>query len=203
MAVRYGLGRFGDRRLEKGGPIACRAGGAAGLVYPSSWPWARGRNAVHTLAAQWFGNGCGDVAACRGLTGQRAAGRHVVAMQDTSELVLGSRRARASYGPVGKGNAAGLLLHPVLAVEVGTGALLGLVWMQAWNRSGGELSPRRKRATAVKESRRWIDGTKQTGEVLAEAASITIGRHRVAAGYCQSPTSRVEAASGTHRVQRR
>lgn len=108
------------------------------------------------------------------LTGRRAAGRHIVAMQDTSELVLGSRRARASYGPVGKGNAAGLLLHPVLAVEVGTGALLGLVSMQVWNRSGGELAPRRKRATAAKESRRWIDGTKQTGEVLAEAASITM-----------------------------
>jgi hypothetical protein len=107
-------------------------------------------------------------------TGQRAAGRHVVAVQDTSELVLGARRARADYGPVGNGNAAGLLLHPVLAVEAGTGALLGLVSMQVWNRSAGELAPRRKRATANKESQRWIDATRQAGAVLEEAASITM-----------------------------
>ncbi|MER8481931.1 IS4 family transposase [Mesorhizobium sp. M1322] len=107
-------------------------------------------------------------------TGRRAAGRHVVAVQDSSELVLGSRRARAGYGPVGNGNAAGLLLHPVLAVETGTGALLGLVSMQVWNRSAGELAPRRKRATANKESQRWIDATKQAGAVLEGAASITM-----------------------------
>ncbi|MER9332375.1 IS4 family transposase, partial [Mesorhizobium sp. M0488] len=108
------------------------------------------------------------------LTGRRVAGRHVIAVQDTSELVLGSRRARAGYGPVGKGNVAGLLLHPVLALEVGTGALLGLVSMQVWNRSGGDLAPQRKRATADKESQRWIDATRQAGAVLDGAASITM-----------------------------
>ena len=108
------------------------------------------------------------------LTGRRVAGRHVVAVQDTSELVLGSRRARAGYGPVGRGNVAGLLLHPVLALEAGTGALLGLVSMQVWNRNAGELAPRRQRVTANKESRRWIDATKQAGAVLDGAASITM-----------------------------
>jgi hypothetical protein len=107
-------------------------------------------------------------------TGERVAGRHVVAVQDTSELVLGSRQTRPGYGAVGKGRAAGLLLHPVLAVEVGTQALLGLVSMQVWNRDADELAPRRKRATADKESQRWIDGARQAGTVLAEAASITM-----------------------------
>jgi hypothetical protein len=111
-----------------------------------------------------------------GLTAQRAAGREVVVIQDTSELVLGGRRARAAgYGPVGKGGAlGGLLVHPLLAVEAGTGALLGLVSMQVWNRAGGAVGPRRKRATAAKESQRWIDGARQAGEVLAQAASITV-----------------------------
>jgi hypothetical protein len=108
------------------------------------------------------------------LTAQRVAGRHVVAIQDTSELVLRSRHARGGYGLVGKGNAAGLLLHPVLAVEAGTNALLGLVAMQVWSRTGQELAPRRRRATADKESQRWIDGTREAGEVLAAAASITM-----------------------------
>jgi hypothetical protein len=109
-----------------------------------------------------------------GLTGPRAAGRHVVVVQDTSELILGSRRSRQHYGAVAKGNAAGLLLHAALAVEAGTQALLGLVSMQVWNRGKGELAPRRKRATATKESQRWIESTRRAGEVLAAAAGITM-----------------------------
>src|SRR6185437_15926278 len=110
------------------------------------------------------------------LTAERVAGREVVAIQDTSELVLGGRRARAAgYGPVGKGGAlGGLLLHPVLAVEAGSGALLGLVSLQVWNRAGGAVGPRRKRATPAKESQRWLDGARQAGAVLAPAASITV-----------------------------
>jgi hypothetical protein len=108
------------------------------------------------------------------LTGRRAAGRHVVVVQDTSELNLGSRRSHRHYGPVAKGNAAGLLLHASLAVEAGTQALLGLVSMQVWNRGRGELAPRRKRVTANKESQRWIESTQQAGEVLAAAAGITM-----------------------------
>ncbi len=109
-------------------------------------------------------------------TARRVGGRDVVAIQDTSELVLGGRRARAQgFGPVGGGGAlGGVLLHPVVAVEVGTGALLGLVDAQIWNREGGaKVGPRRGRATADKESRRWLDGMARAGEVLAAAAEIT------------------------------
>jgi len=111
------------------------------------------------------------------LTAGRVSGRAVVAIQDTSELVLGGRRARAAgYGPVGKGGGlGGLLLHPVLAVEAGTGALLGLVSMEVWNRTGGKkVAGRRGRKTAQKESQRWVDSARQAGAVLAQAASITV-----------------------------
>jgi len=111
------------------------------------------------------------------LTGRRVAGRDVVAVQDTSELVLGGRRARqAGYGPVGKGGVvSGLLVHPVLAVDAGSGALVGLVSMQVWNREGGgKARMRRERTTGAKESQRWIDGAQQAGEVLAQARSITV-----------------------------
>jgi len=110
------------------------------------------------------------------LTYRRVAGREVVVIQDTSELALGGRRARASgYGVIGKGGATrGLLLHPVLAVEAGSGALLGLVSMEVWNRPPGARSARRKRATADKESQRWINGAEQAGEVLRQAKSITM-----------------------------
>lgn len=110
-------------------------------------------------------------------TALRVAGRDVVAIQDTSELALGGRRKRdQGYGPVcGGGAVGGVLLHAVLAVEVGTGALLGLVDAQVWNRTGGgKVSSRRGRATAEKESQRWLDGMKSAGEVLASASEVTV-----------------------------
>lgn len=108
-------------------------------------------------------------------TASRAAGRDVVVMQDTSELAIGGRRAKANgYGPVGKGGALrGLLLHAVLAVDAGSGGVLGLVDAKVWNRRGGKAKSRRSRATSQKESQRWLDGTKRAGEVLAAASSIT------------------------------
>jgi hypothetical protein len=108
-------------------------------------------------------------------TAGRAAGRDVVVIQDTSELALGGRRAKANgYGPVGKGGALrGLLLHAVVAVDAGTGGVLGLVAANVWNRKGGKATPRRSREIAHKESQRWLDGTTRAGEVLAAAARIT------------------------------
>jgi hypothetical protein len=108
-------------------------------------------------------------------TAARVAGRDVVVIQDTSELALGGRRAKANgYGPVGKGGALrGLLLHAVLAVDAGTGGVLGLVDAKVWNRKGGKVTDRRSRKTSNKESQRWLDGTMRAGEVLAGAAHIT------------------------------
>jgi len=109
-------------------------------------------------------------------TAQRVAGREIVAIQDTSDLVLGGRRARAKgFGPVGRGGAlGGLVLHPVLALDAASGALLGLVDVTIWNRDAGQAPPRRSRATAQKESQRWIEGTRRAGEVLAGASRITM-----------------------------
>jgi hypothetical protein len=108
-------------------------------------------------------------------TASRVARRDVVVIQDTSELALGGRRAKANgYGPVGKGGALrGLLLHAVLAVDAGAGGVLGLVDAKVWNRKGGKVTDRRSRQTPDKESQRWLDGTMRAGEVLAAAASIT------------------------------
>lgn len=108
-------------------------------------------------------------------TAKRAAGRDVVVVQDTSELALGGRRARANgYGPVGKGGAlGGLLLHAALVLEVGSNALLGLVDAQVRNRDKGKAAPRRSRATADKESQRWLDTTVKAGEMLKTAKSVT------------------------------
>jgi len=108
-------------------------------------------------------------------TASRVAGREVVVIFDTTEVALGGWRARDNgYGPVGKGGAArGLLLHAALAVDAATGALLGLVDANVWNRTGGKVTSRRKRKITEKESQRWLDGARRAGAVLAPACRVT------------------------------
>ncbi|HEX3411068.1 MAG TPA: IS4 family transposase [Stellaceae bacterium] len=109
-------------------------------------------------------------------TAARVAGRDIVVVQDTSELKLGGRRARQNgYGPVGKGGQlSGLLLHAGLVLEIGSNALLGLIEAKVWNRDHERVTARRSRATADKESRRWLDVTACAGEALAAARSVTV-----------------------------
>lgn len=104
------------------------------------------------------------------------AGRDVLAIQDSSELVLGGKEARArGFGPVGRGGGiGGLLLHAVLAVDAATGALLGGVDVTVRNRTSGKVTPRSERRTADKESQRWLDGMFSASRVLHEAGRITV-----------------------------
>jgi hypothetical protein len=107
----------------------------------------------------------------------RVADRDIVVIQDTSELKLGGRWARQNgYGPVGKGGGVGgLLLHAGLVVEKGSHALLGLIEAKVWNRDDdASTATRRSRATADKESQRWLDVSARAGEGLAAANSITV-----------------------------
>src|ERR1700730_6577160 len=109
-------------------------------------------------------------------TAVRAAGREIIVVQDTSELILGGRRAKANgYGPVGKGGGTrGLLLHAALALDADNDALLGVVDAQVWNRDKGKVTPRRSRSTADKESQRWLSVAAQAGAALSAARSITV-----------------------------
>jgi hypothetical protein len=115
-----------------------------------------------------------ETAAAR--TAGQVAGRDVLALQDSSELVFGGREARArGFGPIGRGGAlGGLLLHVVLAVDAMTGALLGAVDVNVRNRTGGKVAPRRQRQTADKESQRWLDGMFSAARLLHAAARITV-----------------------------
>lgn len=109
-------------------------------------------------------------------TSERVAGREIIVVQDTSELILGGRRAKANgYGPVGKGGGTrGLLLHAALALDADNDALLGLVEAQVWNRNKGKVTPRRSRATADKESQRWLSVAARGSKALWAARSITV-----------------------------
>lgn len=92
----------------------------------------------------------------------RVAGRHVLAIQDTTTI-------RAED----KGRC--IALHPVIAVDAVDGALLGLAGASFFGRVAGKRAERRKRDFADKESRRWLEGCQRAAKLAqAGAACVTV-----------------------------
>ena len=109
-------------------------------------------------------------------TASLGAGRELLVIQDSSNLVFGGRKARArGFGAVGKGGwLSGLMLHVALVSDALTGAVLGPLDIQLFNRKPQKAAPRRQRPTAQKESQRWLDVMQKASSLLAAAASITL-----------------------------
>src|SRR6202171_825921 len=90
-------------------------------------------------------------------TGPAAAGRHVLAIQDTSEINFRTTPERQrGLGEIGKGVGRGVLLHAMLALDAKTNSCLGLVDGAIWTRKGRIEVAHAKRPLQEKESQRWI-----------------------------------------------
>lgn len=127
-------------------------------------------------------------------TAECVSGHEVLAIQDTSEIILGGRRARSrGYGPVGKGGQlGGVLLHPVLAVDAASGELFGLADIAAWNRRKPQTTPHWQRALEDKESGCWLTGIRRAADVLRKAAQVTVVSDResdIYEDFAQRPAS--------------
>lgn len=99
-----------------------------------------------------------ETAAAR--TAERCAGRHLLAIQDTT--VVRSEGGGGDY------------LHAVLGVDAEDGAILGLVDGAFLHREGGGKAQRRALPVAAKESQRWLDGAARAAAVGATAARVTV-----------------------------
>jgi hypothetical protein len=105
----------------------------------------------------------------------RVAGLHVLAIQDTTELNYAAHAGRVrGLGPTGNGIDPGLFVHPVLAVDAGSRAVLGLAGMQIWTRQGPARPDYRNQPIEEKESYRWVRGAARAKTVLAAAAMVTV-----------------------------
>jgi hypothetical protein len=121
--------------------------------------------------------------ACAG-TGPRSSGRHVLAIQDTSEINLQRHADRVSgLGTVGNGTDLGFFIHPLLAVDADDGACLGLAHLHLWQRTKGKDPKYRNLPIAEKESSRWLDTVIAGKKRLADAAKITVVADREADIY--------------------
>jgi hypothetical protein len=112
--------------------------------------------------------------------GERTAGlvggRHVLAIQDTTEVNYQSQADRKhNLGTVGNGTDIGLFLHPVLAVDADDGSCLGLVHAQIWRRKKQKAANYRELPIEKKESYRWLVGANTAKQLLSTtAAGVTI-----------------------------
>src|ERR1700722_17459448 len=104
-----------------------------------------------------------------------AEGRHVLAIQDTSEINFATTTSRRrGLGEIGKGNGRGVLLHPMLAVDADNGGCPGLLSGQVWTRKGRRTVSHDRRDLSDKESQRWIATALAAKPLLISAAMVTV-----------------------------
>ena len=105
----------------------------------------------------------------------RVTGLHVLAIQDTTEVNHSRHAGRVrGLGPSGNGVDPGFFVHPVLAIDADSRALLGLAGIQIWTRQGPASPDYPRQPIEEKESYRWIKGAASAKIALAAAAMVTV-----------------------------
>lgn len=126
------------------------------------------------------------IAGWREQTAAAVRGRHVLAIQDTSEFNFSTTtERRRGLGEIGKGVGRGALAHVMLAIDAQDGGCLGLVAGRVWTRRGRVRVPHGKRPLSEKESERWVSTAEAAKAVLAGAAMVTVIADRESDIYAQ------------------
>ena len=119
-------------------------------------------------------------------TNQCAAGRHVLAIMDTTDVLFPSQKAnKRGFGLGSDGEHPGLFLHPVLGVDAANGGMHrpGELHRAEPYRKGGsvrqdrakkKVKTHKKRTADDKESRCWLQGSEMAGDCLTDADMITM-----------------------------
>lgn len=117
-------------------------------------------------------------------TGAAAVGRHVLLIEDTSEINYQAKaRRKRGLGQVGNGADVGLFVHPALAVDAEDGAVLGLAGATIWRRTRVKEDDYQSLPIEEKESHRWIATPLKARTFLSTAALVTLVADREADIY--------------------
>jgi hypothetical protein len=117
-------------------------------------------------------------------TGAAAAGRHVLVIEDTSEINYQAKAKRKrGLGRVGNGADVGLFVHPALAIDAEDGAVLGLAGATIWRRTRVKEDDYQSLPIEEKESCRWLVTALKATTFLSTAALITLIADREADIY--------------------
>jgi hypothetical protein len=124
------------------------------------------------------------VATAAAQTAVVAAGRHVLLIEDTSEINFQGKAGRKrGLGRVGNGEDVGLFVHPALAVDAADGAILGLAGATIWRRQKAKAEDYQSKPIETKESHRWIETVRQARAALADTPRVTVIADREADIY--------------------
>ena len=143
------LGYFGDaRRAAVGTELLERVAASGSLVIRKLGATRAGELAIHRFLSAPSVSCREMLATLAGSTLAATAGRHIVVAQDTTEINFAGRGAnRRGLGAAGDGVSAGFFIHPLVAIDSATEAVLGLLDAQIWTRDDEiEAAPRRQRA---------------------------------------------------------
>jgi hypothetical protein len=171
------LGYFGDaRRAAVGTALIERATATGSLVIRKLGASRAGELAMHRFLSA-------PPVTCTEMLqtlAQRTVGattrRRIVVAQDTTEINFAGRPAnRRGLGAGGDGISDGFFIHPLIAIDSETEAVLGVLDAQIWTRDDAiEAAPRRQRGFENKESIRWLRGAERTAELATDAASVVL-----------------------------
>jgi hypothetical protein len=104
-----------------------------------------------------------------------ASSRHVLALQDTSEINYQKHVGKVSgLGIVGNGIDVGFFLHPALIVDAEGHEGLGLGAIHLWKRNKKARKDYQAQPIEEKESCRWLEVADQVKRNLHQAAQITL-----------------------------
>jgi len=168
---------YGDVRVaERADWLIERVAATGSLVLRKVGQTRAGEMAVHRFLSSPYVSVERIIETLAGRTAAQCVGRRILAVQDTSEINFSGRdKKRRDFGPAGDGEAPGFFLHPVIAVDVETEAVIGLVDAAIWTRSGiSARAQRRSRLSEEKESARWLLGCQAAARSLGEARSVTM-----------------------------
>lgn len=117
-------------------------------------------------------------------TAEVAAGRHVLLIEDSSEINYQAKAGRKrGLGTVGNGTDAGLFVHPALAIDGGDGTVLGLAGATIWQRRAAKQANYQELAIEAKESYRWLKTIMLSRPQLERAELVTVIADREADIY--------------------
>ncbi|UCI29228.1 MULTISPECIES: IS4 family transposase [unclassified Mesorhizobium] len=108
-------------------------------------------------------------------TAKAAAGRHVLIIEDSSEINYQAKASRKrGLGCVGNGKDIGLFVHPALAVDAGDGSVLGLAAATIWRRRGQKADDYQALPIEAKESYKWIATATAARQALTDTPLLTV-----------------------------
>ncbi len=168
-----------DVRLERSAEVMLeRIVAARSLVVREIGQTRNGEMAAHRVLASDKLDAGSLLAPHVARTVEAARGRTIVAPQDTTEINFSGREARRKgLGPAGNGTAKGFFIHPVIAVDADSEAVLGVLGARIWTRDETPTPAHQGRAFEDKESLRWLEGAQTAARTLVGIADriVSVG----------------------------